>query len=367
MAPPPIPLPPNDYVPEHLRSAYELCLRLEAFGDNWSAVELPSAVLAGLDTIYSPQVCGRLLCQMMRQAPNALGCRNVVGEIRSCERASDPETIKALVELAALNRDRSIRAFGAKKRRLPYTISHPSRLSVDLTDDYALSSPLMKPPNDYQAARKLAMLRDGYRCVTGAYDDGMFDIHSQDPTDDILPDTITNPLHFSYDLNLISTGVLEYRFGDVEALREECNIGEGIHSMSNAMMLTGDIRTRFDSLAFWPEQTDTPNTYRVRVASPRTLAIYGILDGHKITLTTPTPELPLPDERLRLALHATCAKVADFSGAAEGELEIARDIEELDVLAYDGGSAHVLAAALRDVYSASPPVPSELPATETAP
>ena len=64
-----------------------------------------------------------------------------------------------------------------------------------------------------------------------------------------------------------------------------------------------------------------------------------------VTLSTTNPELPLPDPAL-LALHATCCKVAHFSGAAEHIDRNYRDADEIGVLAEDGTSGDVFTYAL---------------------
>ena len=48
-----------------------------------------------------------------------------------------------------------------------------------------------------------------------------------------------------------------------------------------------------------------------------------------------------PDPRL-LGLHATCARVAHLSGAAEAINEVERDLEDTMVLAKDGSSTRLL-------------------------
>jgi len=45
-------------------------------------------------------------------------------------------------------------------------------------------------------------------------------------------------------------------------------------------------------------------------------------------------------------LHAACAKVAHLSGAGEHIDELDRDMDDLGVLAFDGGSSAVLVHAL---------------------
>ena len=62
--------------------------------------------------------------------------------------------------------------------------------------------------------------------------------------------------------------------------------------------------------------------------------------------TTVDPDkLPLPSPEL-LALHAACAKVAHLSGAGEYVDRILEDMEQIDVLAYDGTSSDILRHAL---------------------
>jgi len=65
-----------------------------------------------------------------------------------------------------------------------------------------------------------------------------------------------------------------------------------------------------------------------------------------VTFSTENAEhLPIPSRGL-LALHATCCKVAHFSGAAEYIERTHRDAEEEGVLAGDGTSGDVLNLAL---------------------
>ena len=52
-------------------------------------------------------------------------------------------------------------------------------------------------------------------------------------------------------------------------------------------------------------------------------------------------EAPPPDPQL-LALHATCARVAHMSGAAQFFNQLQWDAEETDVLAFDRSSAGLL-------------------------
>jgi hypothetical protein len=66
----------------------------------------------------------------------------------------------------------------------------------------------------------------------------------------------------------------------------------------------------------------------------------------QVQLTTPDPNnYPLPDPRY-LAIHAACARVAHLSGAAEYIEMVFRDMEDIKVLASNGGSGDVLYHAL---------------------
>ena len=66
----------------------------------------------------------------------------------------------------------------------------------------------------------------------------------------------------------------------------------------------------------------------------------------KITLTSSDPaKLPIPSPKL-IALHAACSKVAHLSGAGAYIDKLDRDVDDLDVLACDGGSSDVLTHAV---------------------
>lgn len=67
-----------------------------------------------------------------------------------------------------------------------------------------------------------------------------------------------------------------------------------------------------------------------------------------VTLTSTDERIPLPDPRY-LKVHAACAKIAHLSGAGEYILKLERDMEEMDVLAEDGGSMNVLEYALQAI------------------
>ena len=66
----------------------------------------------------------------------------------------------------------------------------------------------------------------------------------------------------------------------------------------------------------------------------------------KVTFTSSDPTiLSVPSSEL-LALHAACAKVAHLSGVGEQIDKFDRDLDDLNVLAFDGSSSSILAHAL---------------------
>ncbi|KAG9014338.1 hypothetical protein FRB94_012744 [Tulasnella sp. JGI-2019a] len=99
----------------------------------------------------------------------------------------------------------------------------------------------------------------------------------------------------------------------------------------------------FDDLRLWFEAVEeVSNQYNVCVVPD--LDIY--IPRPVVTFTTPNETLlPVPNTRL-LKLHATCAKVANLSGASEYVDTINCEMEELEELASDGTSADVLDFAI---------------------
>ena len=64
-----------------------------------------------------------------------------------------------------------------------------------------------------------------------------------------------------------------------------------------------------------------------------------------VTFASAKQDLALPSPKY-LAVHAACAKITHMSGAAEFIDKALRDMESINVLANDGGSACLLEAAL---------------------
>ena len=85
---------------------------------------------------------------------------------------------------------------------------------------------------------------------------------------------------------------------------------------------------------------DPIDCYHVRVIE----TLWHVPEKIMFTSSDPT-NLPVPSPEL-WALHATCAKVAHFSGAGAYLDELDQDVEDLGVLAGDGRSVDVLTQAL---------------------
>ncbi|KAG5653766.1 hypothetical protein H0H81_010607 [Sphagnurus paluster] len=83
--------------------------------------------------------------------------------------------------------------------------------------------------------------------------------------------------------------------------------------MPSGNVVTLACRGMFDDLAIWFAATDEISKYKLEAILPAILQSY----PDYVTFTTPDPvNLPVPSPTY-LAIHATCAKVAHFSGATQ--------------------------------------------------
>ncbi|GBE87978.1 hypothetical protein SCP_1202040 [Sparassis crispa] len=345
------PLPPNKYSGLE-EDAYNTCLYLERLLD-WSE-EISDEVRTSKRT---PQLCGRLLGYMMLEAPTPEGRLNVAKEIQTCASASD--TQDRLAGITQFYDHHFIRFFKAAKDATPAVSTPPSRPSIDMTAEEK-NQLLEEAPQDHRAAKLLCLVRDNYRCVvTGRYDAATaISRYLEDKTfiapAPIVPTELAHIIAESTNANIQGGGtkrsyaasawaVLD-RFGKVNVVDNELN-GQGIHRLPNVLTMSVDVHIYFDTLQIWFEEIGT-DRYRLCAHWDSVLTALGVdLNNPVIQLTTTNASLPLPDSRL-LRLHATCAKVAHLSGAGEYIDATLRDMEELKVLASDGGSAHVLLDAL---------------------
>ncbi|KAL0959553.1 hypothetical protein HGRIS_011267 [Hohenbuehelia grisea] len=341
-----VPLPvPTDvehkfaHLPANFRSAYRVCRDFEAF----------SLTSKNSQSIISARVLGYLLLH----APSDQALAEVVATIHSCN--ADHDSLHSLGD-AFVNW--FIRAFRQYKGGTPATSERSSRSSFD-RDHSLLNVSVEEAPKDHIAAQGQALKRDGYRCqVSGRYD-ALANTVLKLPLEILLEyGSAVNtecahivPASTYFDVNTGESthdtskrdyaasvlAVLKCSGYDIEKLK-----GANVHSLFNVMTLEYDVHYRFDKLQLWLEATNTPNQYRIRVADP----CYATPRRELVTFSTSDPvHLPLPSAEL-LALHATCAKVAHLSGAAEYLDNMERRLKVSQVLASDGSSAAVLHYAI---------------------
>ncbi|KAI6028991.1 hypothetical protein EDC04DRAFT_2572705 [Pisolithus marmoratus] len=229
---------------------------------------------------------------------------------------------------------------------------HSSRPSFDnLTD--VTESMLKEPPQDHQTAKNYALARDGFQCaVTKVYgstailasNELMMKVEREGeeagPTHcaHIFPESINANIASGSEKYATSVWAVLDCFG-YSSLREELN-DPNIHRLENIITME-PLHNKFERLQDLTSQ-GRPNEYRLE-------AIYDFFTVRYpkyVTFSTPEPKkLPLPSPTY-LAIHAACAKVAHLSGAAQYIADIFRHMEDILVLAGDGGSAELLHTAI---------------------
>ncbi|KAI9440706.1 hypothetical protein H4582DRAFT_1938896 [Lactarius indigo] len=115
----------------------------------------------------------------------------------------------------------------------------------------------------------------------------------------------------------------------------------GIHGLDNVMTLDPSCHDWFDSLLLWFEAVEgSPNTYTIKATDMAYLTLCKA-DDSRITLTSASPDLHLPNP-VFLEIRAACCRVAHLSGAGEYMDKVLEDLEDTYVLSEDSSSAHVL-------------------------
>ncbi|KAF8878926.1 hypothetical protein BD779DRAFT_1447311, partial [Infundibulicybe gibba] len=114
------------------------------------------------------------------------------------------------------------------------------------------------------------------------------------------------------------------RFSGNQTLPNDLD-GHKVHRLENVMTVNPDFHRAFNSLAVWLEATvAAPNEY-----TPRSIFNDAMVRRvpNPVVFTSTKPDLyPVPF-RDYIALHATCAKAANLSGATEYVESVWRDIE----------------------------------------
>ncbi|KAH9955665.1 hypothetical protein BC827DRAFT_1140816 [Russula dissimulans] len=193
-----------------------------------------------------------------------------------------------------------------------------------------------------------AFMRDNWRCVvTGILDENAPDditakLNLTQETLQITECAYIIPESTFFEVNPESDDNLKLGYSSsVLAVLQRFNRGirgfngEKIHSLLNVITLDHSIHDPFDRLRFYLEAIPEENCYKAMSFSR------GILHPQMrqfVTFSTTDAEhLPVPSREL-LPLHATCCKVAHFSGAAEYIDRTYLDEQETGVLASDGTS-----------------------------
>ncbi|KAI0064580.1 hypothetical protein BV25DRAFT_1989854 [Artomyces pyxidatus] len=116
--------------------------------------------------------------------------------------------------------------------------------------------------------------------------------------------------------------------------------GGNVHRLDNVMTLDLLLHTLFDDLSLWFDSTGVPNQYKVCCTDLNSIPL-----PPTVTFKSSDPALPLPNAAY-LAFHATCARVANRSGAGAYVDSSYQDMDRITVLATDGSSAGLLSFAL---------------------
>ncbi|EJD33068.1 hypothetical protein AURDEDRAFT_117942 [Auricularia subglabra TFB-10046 SS5] len=268
-------------------------------------------------------------------------------------------------KLGGWYRHHIVRVYRSNKGPTPQPMSHPSRPSFDslqaMMDEYLKGS-----GTNYDAAKRLALAREGFRCIlTGHYDlsscmkneelmrrvnaaglaylpTECCHIFSQATVQNVSKETgaVTD------DKRQYATAVLAVMksFG-LDGLARDIASPNGVHDLSNIMIMSTGLHTAFDLLHFWLEPARTANEYIISGPASALLS-HGLQPGTTVRFQDHSDRgLALPDRRL-LALHAACARVVHMSGAAEYFERWEDDDDQPPFLLPDGSSADRLVRRL---------------------
>ncbi|KAK0457937.1 uncharacterized protein EV420DRAFT_1683095 [Desarmillaria tabescens] len=293
--------------------AYNICLELE------------KSAPADSDTLIHARTLGYLIIH----SPSHTALQEVANAIHSCARDH-----AKLSHLGQCFINYFIRPFKKFKGRTPASSDNPSCQS---SCDKLKRDLIQEAPKTHKEAKDLALVRDGFRCVvTGNYHHDTLSQVSASANEIREAGVVyTQCAHIALESTY-------FNLSDLDSSNEEPDYAAlvKVHPLYNVMTMQSDIHEWFTRLEIRFEKTEVTNRYRIRSID----AWYRL--PAEVTFTTPDDEnLPVPSESL-LALHAVCAKVANFSGAAEYIDKLDQEVEDLGVLAHDGSSGDVLSSAL---------------------
>ncbi|KAK0479330.1 hypothetical protein IW261DRAFT_1480294 [Armillaria novae-zelandiae] len=306
-------LPSNDYpLGSNEHAAYQSCLVLEALGSS-CVVAYEAAMLK-----FIPQVVARVLGYALRHSPSVEGKAHLVQEILDCN-----------------NNGEFLAGFKNPKASVPTSLSITTGNTAAAVAQPTISS---------SKAKDLALARDNYRCTVSEIVDlvkvaastSLGHIFGQSMMDHTAG--VTRAARAKLEWAATAAAVIE-RFAGIPIL-EELNQND-IHRPENTFTIADGLHAAFDRLSFSlcpiDESEDDNNTYEIHTHPPNRNAS----DAHGCNQR----KNPLPDHRY-FQLHHACVTIAHLSGAGEVVEQLFRDMEDVKVLAEDGGSNHLLSLVL---------------------
>ncbi|KAK0502204.1 hypothetical protein EDD18DRAFT_1346783 [Armillaria luteobubalina] len=355
--------PPDDFrqgSPEY--TAYQSCRTLEALGSSWGVVvggltreDSQTAMFR-----FSPQVVARVLGYALVHSHTVQGKANVAEEILGCNQ--NGEFLAGLSYIYVMGMIRVCMSSHPKGSVPTSLSSHSSRASFQATADN-IAAALAQPTISSSVAKDLALARDNYRCiVSGAVN---FPSFRKDPMR--FPEASRVNVAYTSLGHIFGQLTMDHTTGMTSAARaklawatsaaaviewfsgisvvNELN-GNDIHRPENTFTIADGLHTAFDQLAFSlrPIGSDDNNTYEIHTYPSGLNASFRLPDRVMLTNAT-NGNIPLPDRRY-FQLHDACARIAHLSGAGEVVEQLFRDMEDVKVLAEDGGSNHLLSLAL---------------------
>ncbi|KAK0237202.1 hypothetical protein EDD85DRAFT_953213 [Armillaria nabsnona] len=349
----PVPLPLNPFRPSSDEyAAYTSCLNLETLGSSWSMIldEKESSRAAMFK--FSPEVVARVLGYALIHSPSTKGKACLADEISSCDGDNELLAGSSYLYIMAM-----IRTFKNTKSAISTSTSvHSSPPSFQTTAD-DIAALLLQPTASSSNAKKLALARDNHRCIlsgnvdTSSFDTGLTTVNRTER----ITDTELGHILFSESMSDRIVGMTDAaqkkldwaasaadvvkRFGDISVV-EELNQNK-IYSTQNTFTVSLEFHGPFNRLriSLQPIDHEDSNTYQINTHPPKRHAMYGL--PKRVTLTDASGQIPLPSRRY-FQLHDACAKIFHLSGAGEVVEQLFRDVEDLKVLAEDGGSSDLL-------------------------
>ncbi|KAK7050009.1 hypothetical protein VNI00_005440 [Paramarasmius palmivorus] len=251
----------------------------------------------------------------------------------------------------------------------PKPSTRPSRPSPD--DQVEDLEHLVGSKKNYKNTKDLALFRDGFRCLaTSVLEMQAVLLYN------VANDGTASPTQCCHIFGAGNVIDLEANKHERELKRQRASGSlailkafgisisdtfiqkDGVHDLRNVLTLRAPCHEAFDAMYMWFEPTGVKHQYKICHFIDGQLAREthdmvtfqindAVVEGSSpcIEKMKANPDQFLPDPKL-LTLHATCAKVAHLSGAAEVLDEWERDLEEKKVLAADGSDMDMFNYAL---------------------